>query len=314
MVAEKLSDSRKPAPLSLRRKRGFQTYKEALIRAICLLCASISIATTFGIVFILAKEAFVFFTKVTPWEFFTGTRWAPLFDPSSFGVLPLLSGTLIITIGAAIFALPLGLLAGLYLSEYASTRVRNILKPSLELLAGIPTVVYGYFGVLFVTPLLKNIFPTIEVFNALSGAIVVGIMILPLVSTLCEDALSAVPRSLREGAYALGSTKFEVSMKVVVPAGLSGVVASFVLAISRAIGETMAVTLAAGMSPKLTLNPLESIQTMTSYIVQVSRGDTPGGTKEYQTIFAVGATLLAITMVMNILAHRLVKRFRQVYN
>ncbi len=313
MIAENLDSSVAPVPTFLCRKRNWQSIKELGVRLFCFLCASVSIATTLGIIFILFKEAFIFFTKVSPWEFFTGTKWAPLFEPSSYGVLPLICGTLVITLGAAVFALPLGVLAGIYLSEYASPRVRNTLKPLLELLAGIPTVVYGYFGVLFVTPLLKNIFPTIEVFNALSGAIVVGIMILPLVSTLCEDALTAVPRSLREGAYALGSTKFEVTLRVVLPAALSGVVASFVLALSRAIGETMAVTLAAGMSPKLSLNPLLSIQTMTSYIVQVSRGDTPAGSVGYQTIFAVGATLLVTTMLMNILAHRLVKKFRQVY-
>jgi len=313
LVSEKLDSALAPAPAFLKRKGGWQFIKEQGVRIFCLLCASISVATTFGIVFILFKEAFVFFTKVSPWDFFTGTRWAPLFEPSSYGVLPLLCGTFVITVGAALFALPLGVLAGIYLSEYASSRVRNTIKPLLELLAGIPTVVYGYFGVLFVTPMLKNIFPNIEVFNALSGSIVVGIMILPLVSTLCEDALTAVPKSLREGAYALGATKFEVSIKVVFPAALSGIVASFVLALSRAVGETMAVTLAAGMSPTLSLNPLVSIQTMTSYIVQVSRGDTPAGSVGYQTIFAVGATLLVITMVMNILAHRLVKRYRQVY-
>lgn len=313
MLTQKLDRSALPTASFLRKRGGWQSVKEQSVRVFCLLCASISVATTFGIVFVLFKEAYLFFAKVSPWEFFTGTRWAPLFEPSSYGVLPLLCGTFVIAVGSALFALPLGVLAGIYLSEYASSRVRNTIKPMLELLAGIPTVVYGYFGVLFVTPLLKNIFPTIEVFNALSGSIVVGIMILPLVSTLCEDALTAVPRSLREGAYALGATKFEVSIKVVFPAALSGIVASFVLALSRAVGETMAVTLAAGMSPTLSLNPLVSIQTMTSYIVQVSRGDTPTGSVGYQTIFAVGATLLVITMIMNIFAHQLVKRYRQVY-
>lgn len=313
MISDKLDSPATNSPSFLKRRGGWLFFKEQGIRFVCLLCACVSIATTFGIVFILFKEAFVFFTRVTPWEFFSGTRWAPLFEPSSYGVLPLLCGTFVITVGAALFAIPLGVLSGIYLSEYASSRVRNTVKPSLELLAGIPTVVYGYFGVLFVTPLLKNVFPSIEVFNALAGAIVVGIMILPLVSTLCEDALSAVPRSLKEGAYALGSTKFEVSVKVVFPAAFSGIVASSVLALSRAVGETMAVTLAAGMSPTLSLNPLVSIQTMTSYIVQVSRGDTPAGSIGYQTIFAVGATLLVITMIMNILAHYLVKRYRQVY-
>ncbi|MFN3683952.1 MAG: phosphate ABC transporter permease subunit PstC [Fimbriimonadaceae bacterium] len=297
-----------------RRPPGPGWMLETAIRWLCFGAAAASILTTVGIVFVLVKEAFLFFRQVSPVEFFTGTRWAPLFQPRSFGVIPLIVGTLMITVGAGLIAIPLGTLVGLYLSEYASLRVRAVVKPALEILAGIPTVVYGYFGVFIVTPLLRVFFPQVEVFNAASGAIVVGIMILPLVSSLCEDALSAVPRSLREGAYALGATKFEVSWRTVFPAALSGIMASFVLALSRAIGETMAVTLAAGMSPKLTFNPAESIQTMTAYIVQISRGDTPAGTVEYQTIFAVGITLFAFTMVMNILAIRLVKRFRQVYS
>lgn len=297
-----------------RRPRGPALFLETAIRWLCFGAAAVSILTTLGIVFVLVKEAYLFFRQVSPVEFFTGTRWAPLFQPRSFGVIPLIVGTLMITVGAGLIAIPLGTLVGLYLSEYASLRVRAVVKPALEILAGIPTVVYGYFGVFFVTPLLRVFFPSVEVFNAASGAIVVGIMILPLVSSLCEDALSAVPRSLREGAYALGATKFEVSWRTVFPAALSGIMASFVLALSRAIGETMAVTLAAGMSPKLTFNPAESIQTMTAYIVQISRGDTPAGTVEYQTIFAVGVTLFAFTMAMNILAIRLVKRFRQVYS
>ncbi|MCX7800801.1 MAG: phosphate ABC transporter permease subunit PstC [Fimbriimonadales bacterium] len=297
-----------------RRRPGPAVYVETAIRWLCFAAAAVSILTTLGIVFVLVKEAYLFFKQVSPSEFFTGTRWAPLFQPRSFGVLPLIVGTLMITVGAGLIAIPLGTLVGLYLSEYASVKVRAVVKPALEILAGIPTVVYGYFGVFFVTPLLRMFVPNVEVFNAASGAIVVGIMILPLVSSLCEDALSAVPRGLREGAYALGATKFEVGWRTVFPAALSGIMASFVLALSRAVGETMAVTLAAGMSPKLTFNPAESIQTMTAYIVQISRGDTPAGTVEYQTIFAVGVTLFAFTMAMNILAIRLVKRFRQVYS
>jgi len=297
-----------------RRPPGPGLFLETTIRWVCFAAAAVSILTTLGIVFVLVKEAYLFFRQVSPLEFFTGTRWAPLFQPRSFGVIPLIVGTLMITVGAGLIAIPLGTLVGLYLSEYASLKVRAVVKPALEILAGIPTVVYGYFGVFFVTPLLRVFFPSVEVFNVASGAIVVGIMILPLVSSLCEDALSAVPRSLREGAYALGATKFEVGWRTVFPAALSGIMASFVLALSRAIGETMAVTLAAGMSPKLTFNPAESIQTMTAYIVQISRGDTPAGTVEYQTIFAVGVTLFAFTMAMNIVAIRLVKRFRQVYS
>ncbi len=287
--------------------------REALARWVCFVCAFLSVATTAGIIFVLSEETIGFFQQVSPIAFFTGTEWAPLFAPARFGVLPLLCGTFLVAVGAGLFALPVGLLSAIYLSEYASPRVRGIVKPMLEILAGIPTVVYGYFGVFFVTPLLRRFFPNIDVFNAASGAIVVGIMILPLVSSLCEDALSAVPRALREGGYGLGSTKMEVSTKIVVPAALSGIMASFILALSRAIGETMAVTLAAGATPKLTLNPAESIQTMTAYIVQVSLGDTPVGSLGYQTIFAVGMTLFVITLAMNILAARLVKRFRNVY-
>lgn len=301
------------SPLFRRKTLTFRSVKERLVIALCFLCATISVATTFGIIWVLAEETFLFFRKVSPLEFFFGTRWAPLFAPPSFGILPLVCGTALTAIGAGLFALPLGLLAAIYLSEYASSRARDLLKPALEVLAGVPTVVYGYFGVFFITPLLRQFFPSVQVFNAASGAIVVGIMILPLVSSLCEDALSAVPRSLREAAYALGSTKREVTGKIVVPAALSGIVASYILALSRAVGETMAVTLAAGATPKLTLNPAESIQTMTAYIIQVSKGDTPAGTTEYQTIFAVGVTLFAMTLVMNVVADWLVKRYRNVY-
>ncbi|HMS55444.1 MAG TPA: phosphate ABC transporter permease subunit PstC [Fimbriimonadaceae bacterium] len=299
-------------PVELSRAKGSNRLGETGIRLVCLLCALISVLTTFGIIFILVRESIHFFGKVSPVEFLTSKEWAPGND--KFGILPLAGGTFLITLGAGIIALPLGLLSGLYLSEYASSRVRKILKPALEILAGIPTVVYGFFALTVVTPYLKSIFPQTGAFNAASGAIVVGIMILPLVSSLCEDALSAVPKSLREGAYGLGATKFEVSAKIVVPAALSGIMASFILALSRAIGETMAVTLAAGATPKLTANPLESIQTMTAYIVQIAKGDAPAGSTQYYTLFAVGLTLFAVTMLMNVFALRLVKRFRQVYN
>lgn len=286
---------------------------EGLIRTFCMACALLSIVTTFGIIFILVRESWHFFSLVSPVDYFTGTKWAPTFANPSYGVLPLLVGTLQITVGAGLIAIPLGLASAIYLSEYASPRTRSILKPFLELLAGVPTVVYGFFGLFFVTPLLRSFFPNVEVFNAASGAIVVGVMILPLVTSLCEDAISAVPKSLREAAYGLGATKFEVSVKVVVPAALSGIMASFILALSRAVGETMAVTLAAGGMPNLSFNPAEGVQTMTAYIVQISKGDTPAGTPAYYTLFAVGLTLFAITFVMNIFANKLVKRFRQVY-
>lgn len=280
----------------------------------CLICALVSVLTTFGIVYVLFAESWGFFQEVSPWEFFTGTEWAPLIKPTSYGVLPLLAGTAMVAIGAGLFAIPLGLMSALYLSEYAKPKIRKVLKPTLEILAGVPTIVYGYFGLTVITPILRDLIPSVEVFNAASGAIVVGIMILPMVSSLCEDSLRAVPSGLREAAYGLGSTKYEVSRSVVVPAALSGIGSSFILAISRAVGETMAVTLAAGMTPKLTLNPGESIQTMTAYIVQVSQGDAPAGSTAYQTIFAVGLTLFVITLAMNLLARRLVNKYRRVYS
>jgi len=278
------------------------------------LCAIVSIVTTAAIVILLVSESLNFFENVSPSEFFFGTTWTPLFEPSSYGVLPLVWGTLIVTIGAAVIAIPTGLASAIYLSEYASDRVRRIIKPVLELLAGIPTVVYGYFALTFVTPSLKTFFPDIQVFNALSAAIVVGIMILPMIATLSDNALKAVPVSLRQGAYALGATSYEVTTRVVVPAGLSGVMASFLLAISRAIGETMAVTLAAGQTPNLSLSMFESIQTMTAYIVQVSLGDTPTGGIAYQTLFAVATLLFSITLVINIVSQLILNRFREVYD
>jgi len=275
--------------------------------------SAVSILTTVGIVAVLLIESAAFFAEVSPFEFLTGTEWTPLFRPQNFGVLPLLSGSLLIAGGSALVALPLGLASAIYLSEYAPDRVRRIIKPVLEVLAGIPTVVYGYFALLFVTPLIQMIWPQAHVFNALSASLVMGIMILPMVSSLSEDAMAAVPASLREGAYALGATKFEVSVRTVVPAALSGIVASFILAISRAIGETMIVTIAAGARPNLTLNPLEGVQTMTAYIAQTAMGEAPHGTVEYRTIFAVGLTLFLITLAMNLLSSIVLRRFREAY-
>jgi len=289
-------------------------WGEFLIQAWLGACAFVSIVTTAAIVILLLSETLNFFETVSPAEFFLGTTWTPLFTPSSFGVLPLVWGTMIITIGAALIAIPTGLASAIYLSEYASDRVRSIIKPVLEMLAGIPTVVYGYFALTFVTPSLRNIFPDIQVFNALSASIVVGIMILPMVATLSDNALRAVPISLRQGAYALGATSYEVTTRIVVPAGLSGVMASFLLAISRAIGETMAVTLAAGQTPNMSLSMFESIQTMTAYIVQVSLGDTPTGGIAYQTLFAVATLLFVITLVINIVSQIILNRFREVYD
>jgi len=277
-------------------------------------CAMLSIATTACIVWVLASESFAFFRQVSPLAFLFGTRWAPLLEPRDYGVLPLVCGTFMVGGGALLIAVPIGLAAAVFLSEYATPTIRGVLKPLLEILAGIPTVVYGYFALIFVTPqILQRIAPSTELYNAASAAIVVGIMIIPTVASLCDDAFRAVPRTLRDASYALAATRFEVSTRVVLPAGMSGAVAAILLALARAIGETMAVTLAAGAMPHMTLNPLVGIQTMTSYIVQVSLGDTPHGTIEYQTIFAVGLLLFAITLAFNVMAQRVLRRFREVY-
>lgn len=295
------------------RKAGHR-WGESGIKFWLFVCSAISLITTVAIIVLLLVESFGFFEHVSPSEFFFGTRWVPLLEPSSFGVLPLLWGTLQITILAAFIAIPMGLASAIYLSEYASDKVRAWVKPILELLAGIPTVVYGYFALTFVTPMLRKVIPDIQVFNALSASIVVGIMILPMIATLSDNALRAVPVSLRQAAYALGATSYEVTTRVVVPAGLSGVMASFLLAISRAIGETMAVTIAAGQTPNLSLTLLESIQTMTSYIVQISLGDTPAGGVAYQTLFAVATLLFVITLLINVISQWVLSRFREAYD
>lgn len=313
-------------PISLVRRFSPIRTKELAIRYLLFLCALLSVATTVGIIFVLVTEAVVavgpntaFFQGVSVREFFTETRWTPQFAEQHFGVLPLLVGTFLIAGIAALIALPVGLASAIYLSEYASPAARDFIKPTLEILAGIPTIVYGYFALVFVTPyLLRPIFQDwlgcdVDVFNAASAGIVVGIMILPMVSSLSEDALRAVPRGLREAGYALGSTEFDVSVKVVLPAASSGIVASFLLAVSRAVGETMAVTIAAGMTPALTLNPFRSVQTMTSYIVNVSLGDTPAGSIAYQSLYAIALTLFCITLAMNVLSQFVLRRFREVY-
>jgi phosphate transport system permease protein len=301
-------------PQSLvRRRRWRRDLTEGGIGGALMVCALVSVVTTFLIIAVLVTEAATFFREVPLAEFLFGTRWAPLLEPRSFGVLPLVCGTVMIVIGSSVVAIPLGLASGLYLSEYAGPRSRAVLKPVLEVLAGIPTVVYGYFAITFVTPILQAILPQTRIFNAASASIVVGIMILPMVASLCDDALLAVPDELRQAAHALGATPMEVALRVVVPSALSGVLASFVLAVSRAIGETMAVTLAAGMTPKLTFNFLDSIETMTTYIVQVSLGDTPAGTVEYKTLFAVALLLFVITLALNIVGDRVMRRFREEY-
>jgi phosphate transport system permease protein len=286
---------------------------EYLIEWALFLCALLSIGTTAGIIVVLAIETLAFFREVPVMEFLFGTEWTPLFATPRFGVLPLVAGTALVSSIAMVVALPMGLLSAIYLSEYADPRIRRAVKPVLEILAGIPTVVYGYFALLFVTPVLQRFIPGLAGFNALGPGIVMGIMILPLVSSLAEDAMQAVPRGLREGSYALGATKMQTSIRVVVPAALSGITAAFILAASRAIGETMIVAIAAGQQPRLTWNPMVPIETMTAYIVQVSMGDTPQGTLEYRTIFAVGALLFLSTFVLNLASAWLRERFRQEY-
>jgi phosphate transport system permease protein len=291
-------------------------WGERAILALLFACAAVSVVITIGIVVALAGPTVEFFGDVSLGQFYFGTEWSPLFSPPSFGVIPLLTATLITTFWALVVAIPFGLGAAIYLSEYASPRTRKMLKPALELLAGIPTVVYGFFALTFVTPLLQDIWPFGDgpgVFNALSAGLVMGVMILPTVASLSEDAMAAVPQGLRQGAFALGGTKMQVSTKIVVPAALSGIVASFVLGISRAVGETMIVLIAAGGTPNLSWNPLEGMQTMTAFIASAGIGDQSTGSIGYKTIFAVGATLFVLTFVMNALSIRLVRKYREVY-
>ena len=295
--------------LHARRRR----YGEDVVKVLLGVCALISVATTVGIVIALFVPAFEFFGEVSIVDFFTGTEWAPLFEPARFGVLPLIAGTLLVTTIAAIVAMPLGLGAAIYLSEYAGERARGILKPALEILAGIPTIVFGYFALTFVTPLLRDLGIQVDIFNSLSAGLVMGVMLMPIVASLSEDAMGAVPRDLRDGAYALGSTKVQVATRIVVPAAVSGIVASFVLAISRAIGETMIVLIAMGQQARLTFDPREAAEAMTAFIAATGAGDVPTGSIEYKTIFAVGATLFLLTLVMNVVAIRLVRRYREVY-
>ncbi len=279
------------------------------LKKIFLFCSLLTVVTTFTVVGLLGTESFAFFSEVGVFEFLFGSRWEPLLEPKSFGVLPLVAGTTLIVLGAMIVAVPVGLFIAIYLSEYASPVNRKVIKPALEILAGIPTVVYGYFALTFVTPILRIIFPETQIFNAASGAIVVGIMIIPMISSLCDDAFRALGDSLRLGAYGLGMHSFEVIFFILIPAAASRIGAAVILALSRALGETMAVTLAAGATPNMTFNPLKSIQTMTAYIVQVSLGDTPAGGVEYLTCFAVAALLFLMTFSLNFIgASAILKR------
>jgi phosphate transport system permease protein len=288
-------------------------WGEDVIKGLLALCALVSVATTVGIVVALFFPALEFFRQVSVWDYLSGKNWAPLFEPSSFGVLPLVGGTFLVTLVAALVCAPFGLGAAIYLSEYAHSRTRALLKPTLEVLAGIPTVVYGYFALTFVTPLLQDVGFRVGPFSALAAALVMGVMLLPTVASVSEDAMSAVPRDLRHGAYALGSTRMQVSTRIVVPAAISGIIASFVLAISRAVGETMIVLIAAGGQPNLTLDPREQVQTMTAFIAATAQGDVETGSTAYKTIFAVGATLFVLTLIMNLVSIRLVRRYREIY-
>jgi phosphate transport system permease protein len=314
--------------LSLTRRLTWTRFSESSIQFVLFLCAFTSILTTIAILYVLISETFIsanpndpaFFQRVSVKEFLTDTKWSPNFAlDQHFGILPLLAGTLLITLIAGVVGLPIGILSAVYLSEYAHARTRNWVKPALEILAGVPTVVYGYFGLTVVTPyVLQPIFHGIfgievDGLNAMSGGIVVGIMLIPMVCSLSEDALRSVPRSLREAGYALGSTKYDVSVGIVVPAAFSGIIASFLLALSRAIGETMAVAIACGSSPVLTANPLKSVQTMTSFIVSMAMGDVPAGTIEYKSLYAVAFWLFFITLVMNIVSQWVMRRYREVY-
>ncbi len=302
-------------PLSAPRRgaRWRRTFIERAIHILLFACAAVSVLTTAGIVVTLLGETIQFFGEVPIVDFLTGTRWTPLFVSQHFGVLPLVNGTLAVALVAMVVALPIGLLTAIYLSEYAPARVRSAVKPGLEVLAGIPTVVYGYFALQFVTPILRNVFPDTQIFNVASAGIVMGFMILPMMASISEDALRAVPRDLREGAFALGATKLEVATRIVVPGALSGILAAAILSVSRAIGETMIVAIAAGLQPKMGFDLLASMETMTAYIVQVSLGDTPQDTIEFRTIFAVGTLLFVMTFVMNVLSGWFVRRYREVY-
>ena len=294
-------------------RRKLLRTKERVIESLLLLSALSSIFVTLSIVFVLFYEAAAFFKDVSIWEFLTGRQWTPLFAQPKFGILPLVTGTLLVTGIAVLVALPIGLIVAVYLSEYSPFKIKEMVKPILELLAAVPTVVYGYFALLFLTPVLQNFIPNLSGFNALSPGIIMGIMIIPYVSSVSEDAMKAVPMHIREGSYAMGATKFQTAFKVVIPSAFSGIAAAFVIGVSRAIGETMVVAIAAGMMPNLTLNPIEPVQTLTAYIVGISLGDVPHGTIEYKTIFAAGITLFIMTLSLNVLGFWFRRKIREVY-
>ena len=294
-------------------RRKWRHVQERVVEFVLFLAASVSVATTIGIVLILLKESYVFFQQVPLWDFLTDTQWTPLFADAHYGIMPLLSGTIVSSLVALLVAVPLGTIIAIYLSEFAPFAVREVAKPFLEMLSGVPTNVYGYFALLFVTPLLQKLIPSLPGFNLLSAGIVMGIMIVPTVSSVSEDAMRAVPMALREGSYAMGATRFQTAIRVVTPAAFSGIAAAYILGISRAVGETMILAIAAGMQPNLTWNPMEPAATITAFIVQVALGDLPHGSIGYQTIFAAGLTLALMTLFFNVLGHLLRRRYRQAY-
>ena len=295
-----------------RRKRARQR-REKVIETVLLLTACVSVFTTLGIVYILVKESWLFFSHVPLWRFLTDSQWTPWFEDAHFGIAVLLSGTITSSAVALSIAIPLGTIIAIHLSEFAGHKTRETLKPLLEMLSGVPTIIYGYFALLIVTPLLQRLIPGLPGFNVLSAGIVMGIMIIPYVSSLSEDAMRAVPMSLREASYAMGATRYQTAIKVVVPAAMSGIASAYILGISRAVGETMILAVAAGMQPSLSFNPLEPAATITSYIVQVALGDLPHGSVGYQTIFAAGLALMLLTLVFNLLGHWMRRRFREAY-
>jgi len=310
VMSQFLAETSRPGRLGYSHRRHL---RERFIEILLLLMAFVSVAITLAIVLMLVKESLVFFQQIPVWDFLTDTQWTPLFEDAHYGILPLISGTLVSSAVALLVAIPLGTIIAIYLSEFAPFAVREIAKPFLEMLGGVPTVVYGYFALLFVTPLLQKIFPELPGFSLLSAGLVMGIMIIPYVSSMAEDAMRAVPMHIREGSYAMGATRFQTAIRVVIPAAFSGIAAAYILGISRAVGETMVVAVAAGMQPNLTWNPMEPAATITAYIVQVSLGDLPHGSIGYQTIFAAGLTLFLLTLTFNIIGHILRKRYREVY-
>ncbi len=311
VIAERLTGAARLAELA--QIKTARKRKDQIIEFVLLSAACVSVFTTLAIVYILVNESISFFSNVPLWTFLTDTQWTPLFDDAHFGIIVLLAGTLSSSLVALSIAIPLGTIIAIYLSEFANHRLREILKPVLELLSGVPTIIYGFFALLFVTPLIQMIYPDLPTFNVLSAGIVMGIMIIPYVSSLSEDAMRAVPMSLREGSYAMGATRFQTATRVVVPAAFSGIASAYILGISRSVGETMILAVAAGMQPNLTLNPLEPAATITSFIVQVALGDLPHGSVGYQTIFAAGLTLMIITLLFNLLGHWLRRKYREAY-